>query len=168
MSELVIRKIRPEDKKYFARWWRDKELLKLTSGNLNVVTDSEVDEYFNSILENKNDYHFMIVINDITIGHVSLSKRQDSWYETQIVIGNSEYLSKGHGAESIRLLLEKARTLGISKIYLEVRPDNARAIKSYKKCGFRVVKLIKYDDEYLPETLRMELVTAESHNFHHR
>jgi RimJ/RimL family protein N-acetyltransferase len=100
----------------------------------------------------------MIAINGKTIGHISLSKRRGNWYETQIIIGEKEYWSKGFGTEAINLIIKKAKTLNIHKIYLEVRPNNLRAIKSYEKSGFISKKLIHYPKNInLSETLRMEL-----------
>ncbi len=49
MELLSLRKIRIKDKKYFAKWWRDRELLKLTSGILKPISDAEVNRYFSTI-----------------------------------------------------------------------------------------------------------------------
>ena len=37
------------DKRYFAKWWRDEEPLKLTSGILKHIFDQDVEKYFKSI-----------------------------------------------------------------------------------------------------------------------
>jgi len=100
----------------------------------------------------------MIILGKKVIGHISLNKRQGNWYETQIVIGEKEYWGKGCGSKAIMLLIEKAKRLEISKIYLEVRPTNVRAIRAYENCGFQKTKTVLYPkNKYLPETLRMEL-----------
>ncbi|MDP2629376.1 MAG: GNAT family N-acetyltransferase [Candidatus Harrisonbacteria bacterium] len=161
MPKIALRKIKAADKKYFARWWRDKELLKLTSGILTLISDKEVDKYFQNILKSEKDYHFIITLNGKAIGHISLAKRRNDWYETQIVIGDRKYWGKGYGSQAIKLLIKRAGRLNIFKIYLEVRSTNVRAIRTYKHCGFRKVKTIKYPkNKYLPETLKMELGDA--------
>lgn len=63
MSKIYLRKIKYSDIKYFTKWWRDKELLKLTSGILKHISDQEVDKYFQNILKSKKDYHFIIALN---------------------------------------------------------------------------------------------------------
>lgn len=157
MSKIILRKVTKPDIKYFAIWWRDKDLARLTSGILEPITDRELNLYFDNIYNSENDYHYMIVADDITIGHVSLSKREDNWYETQIVLGNKEFWGKGYGPEAIQLLIAEAKKLEIHKIFLEVRPTNIRAISAYIKSGFVKIKTIQYpDNEFLPETLRME------------
>jgi len=158
MELLSLRKIRIKDKKYFAKWWRDKELLKLTSGILKSISDAEVNRYFSAMLKNKNDHHFMITIGEKVIGHASLAKRRNGWHETQIVIGEKKCWNKGCGTKAIKLLIKKANRLDISKIYLEVRPTNFRAIRAYEKCGFKKAGIKKYPgNKYLPETLKMRL-----------
>ena len=160
MPIISLRKIYNTDKKYFAKWWRDIELLKLTSGVLDNISDEDINKYFQNILTNKKDFHYIITLDKIAIGHVSLNKRKNNWYETQIIIGEKNQQGKGYGTKAIKLLLKKAKLLGILKIYLEVRPDNARAIQTYKKCGFVETRHIKNSsNKKLLNLLRMELST---------
>ena len=155
---ILLRKIELSDKKYFAKWWNDQDLRKLTSGRPGPISAEKVERYFSAFLKSKKDYHFMIILNRKAIGHVNLSKRKDNWHETQIIIGEKKYWGKSYGTEAIKQLIEKAKSNGISKIYLEVRPNNLRAIRAYKKCGFVGARIKKYPkNKYLPETLRMEL-----------
>jgi len=157
MKNIKIRKIKKTDKRYFAQWWRDRDLVKLTSGVLKPITNDQLDKYFSDILNSTKDYHFVITLNNKVIGHISLSKKR-IWYETQIIIGDKKYWGKGYGTKAMKLLINYAHKLKISKIFLEVRPDNIRAIKSYEKCGFKRKRIIKYPkNKYLPETLKMEL-----------
>lgn len=159
MTNITLRELKSDDKIYFETWWRDKDLLKLTSGDLNPISDHDLGKYFEYMLNNKNDIHYIIYVDNVAIGHISLIKRVDGWFETQIIIGDKRYLNKGYGSQAIELLISRAKKLHMHKIYLEVRLDNIRAIKSYTKCGFRVIKTIQHHNKLLPETLRMELQT---------
>lgn len=157
MNKILLRKIQLSDKNYFAKWWRNKELLKLTSGVLKFISDKEVEKYFLTMLASKVDYHFMILVGKKVVGHISLVKRVDNWYETQIVIGEKKYWGNGYGSKAIKLLIQKAKRFKISKIYLEVRPTNVRAIRAYEHCDFQKIKIIKYpQNRHLSETLRLE------------
>lgn len=158
MSKIYLRKIKTSDKILFSEWWRNEELIKLTSGILKPLSDKEVEKYFSAFYKNKKDYHFIITLNQKAIGHISLIKRKNNWYETQIIIGEKRHWGKGYGTKAIQLLIKKVKRLIISKIYLEVRPDNMRAIKAYEKCGFHKIRIKKYlRNKYLPETLKMAL-----------
>lgn len=164
MKLISLRKVKNTDKKYFAKWWRDKELLRLTSGVLECISDEEVEEYFSMMEKTKTDHHFVIIVDKKPIGHISLIKRGNNWHETQIIIGEKKYWNKGYGTRAIRLLVKKANRLGAKRIYLEVRPDNMRAINAYEKCGFQRTGIKKYPkNKYLPETLKMTLKIIEKH-----
>ena len=159
MPNIKLRKVKISDKKYFAKWWRDKELLKLTSGIVKKITDKEVKKYFAELLTEKTGLNYIILAGQEIIGHISLQKRKNGWYETQIVIGEKNYQGKGYGTEAIKLLIDKARRKNIKKIYLEVRPDNIKAIRAYEKCGFKKTGVRKYPkNKYLPQTLKMVLL----------
>lgn len=157
MTKISLRKIKASDKKYFAQWWRDEELLALTSGVVKPISDKKVEKYFSAMIANKQDRHCMIMAEKKVIGHISLAKRPKEWYEMHIVIGEKEQWNKGLGTQAIQVFLKKEKNL--QDIYLEVRPTNRRAIKAYEHCGFRKVKYVKYPkNKHLPKTLRMELM----------
>jgi RimJ/RimL family protein N-acetyltransferase len=57
--------------------------------------------------------------------------------ELGIGIGDREYWGRGHGRESIRLLLRYAfRHLNYRKVWLRVHARNERAVRAYRACGF--------------------------------
>jgi RimJ/RimL family protein N-acetyltransferase len=72
----------------------------------------------------------------------------------RIVIGESAAKGKGYAFESVRLVAEAARKVGLSKLFLEVKADNQRAIQLYLKSGFR-----KVSDH--GGVVRMELLTSD-------
>lgn len=159
-QRIILRELSRDDFSCFLKWWRDKELIKLTSGVLKPISDTKAREYFDAMLNDKKAYHFMVVLQNENkiIGHLSLSPRSNNWHETQIIIGEKEYWGKGYGTEAIKLLLNKAKEFNINKIFLEVRPENKRAIKAYGKCGFVKSGIKKYPkNKYLPETIKMIL-----------
>ena len=151
--KIWFRKIESGDKKYFSKWWRDKDILKLTSGNLKLISDKKLEKYFSTMLGSKIDFDYLIFASKKAIGHMALRKRRLGWYEFQIAIGEKSYWGKGYGTKALKLLIKKTKS---KNIYLEVRPDNLRAIRSYEKCGFKAVGLKKYPkNKYQPVTLKM-------------
>ncbi|MCX6744550.1 MAG: GNAT family N-acetyltransferase [Candidatus Parcubacteria bacterium] len=156
MASVTLRKLKASDLKYFSKWWRDKELIRLTSGNLKKLSDLEARRYFMSMLENEKSWQYMIQSGRKTVGHITLAARKAGWYETQIVIGEKKYWGRGIGSIAIKKLLALAGKNKISKIYLEVRPDNLRAVNTYKDCGFVAKKNKKYlNNKNLPKVLVM-------------
>lgn len=155
METISLRKVKKSDLTHFSLWWRDKDLIARTSGEKKLLSNKEVQKYFNFLLA--RDWEFMIMRGTKAIGHISLAKRAKGWYETQIIIGDKDEQGKGYGTAAIKKLLQKVIKNKISKIYLEVRPNNIRAIKAYEKCGFVATKIINYPrNKNLSQTIRME------------
>jgi RimJ/RimL family protein N-acetyltransferase len=54
-----------------------------------------------------------------------------------IMIGETDYLGKGIGKKAIELAIRQSRgKFNFSKVCLNVRKTNTRAIRCYTKCGF--------------------------------
>lgn len=156
---ITLLAVEPQDIEYFQWWWREADLIRVTSGITSPLSDSQIKSYFKNILEPQAALHFMIDCDNRTIGHISLQQRHDNWWETQIVIGANADQGRGYGPAAIQLLIDKARQQSIDRIYLEVRPDNTKAIGAYQKVGFSIIgKVIKTDNPEQPELIRMELI----------
>jgi RimJ/RimL family protein N-acetyltransferase len=57
-----------------------------------------------------------------------------------IFIGNKNYWNKGYGSEALTLLLDYGfKALNLHNVQLCVYSFNKRAIKSYKKVGFKII-----------------------------
>ena len=154
---ITLRRMEVGDRDLFAVWWRDAELIALTSGSRQEISDEEVGKSFSGMLQSRADRHLMIALEGRAIGHLALIKQGKGWYELQIIIGEKEHWGKGHGTEAVQQLLEKAREDAVTMIFLEVRPDNMRAIRSYEKCGFYHMNIVEHpENPDLPLTLRME------------
>ena len=157
--EIKLRKLRKSDINFFGVWWRDQELVALTSGHKEQLADQKVQIYFDEILKDQNAKHFMIDLGAKTIGHIALTAKDANWHEIQVVIGEKGYWGNGYGPHAINLLLKIAGEEGIHKVYLEVRPNNKRAITAYEKCGFKKTGLLEHpENPNLPVTLRMERI----------
>jgi len=53
------------------------------------------------------------------------------------------YQGQGYGARLLRNAMQRAREHGASKLFLEVRPSNERAVELYRHFGFRQIGLRK-------------------------
>lgn len=156
MTHIQIRKVKISDKKYFAKWWRDKELLKWTSGDFRRISDKEVDKYFQGLFNEHGRHDYIILVGKKIVGHIPLVMRKNGWYETMIVIGEKSFWGMGYGTKAMKLLIAKARKMGIQKIYLRARPENLRAMRMYEKSGFVKDRIIKYPkNKFLPKALKM-------------
>ena len=86
----------------------------MTSGILKLISDEEVDKYFQAMLNSKDAYNFIILADGKIIGHISLAKRRNDWRETQIVI-ERKILGQRNWEKAIKLLIRKAKRLEFPK-----------------------------------------------------
>lgn len=162
MREIILRKIKKSDLKYFLKWWQDEELIKLTSG-IREESEKILIGYFFNILKAKKDQHYIILLDKKIIGHIAAIRKNKSTFEMQIIIGESNNRGKGYGKMAINQALKIAfNKLYYKKAYIEVRPENIRAIEAYGLCGF-IKKGIKYNptNKFQPRVLKMELLKSE-------
>ena len=71
------------------------------------------------------------------IGNVELMDAADGAGELGIAI-TAAMQDRGYGTEAVSAMVRYGMDrMGLTRIYLKVYPDNARAIHVYEKCGFR-------------------------------
>jgi RimJ/RimL family protein N-acetyltransferase len=153
-----LRKLKKTDLPLFLKWWQDPELIALTSSNFDE-NEKKLVKYFFQMLENKKNHHYIIKFENKDIGHVALIHKNLNVFEITIIIGEKRYWNKGIGKQVIKKVLTLGfDKFGYSKSYLEVIPENIRAIKAYESCGFQKKGLKKYPkNKYQPTTLKMIL-----------
>jgi RimJ/RimL family protein N-acetyltransferase len=143
-DRIILREYRKEDLPYIRKWVNDENIIQyLSDVFLYPHTLNETEKFLNAMLEGTSNIKGFIIAHKDTeeyIGQIDLIKID--WINRigtlGIVIGNQEKLGKGYGAESIKLLQDFAfNRLNLHKLELNVRDYNERAIRCYKKCGFK-------------------------------
>ena len=152
--KIRLKKLKSDNVPLFYRWWNLKKLRELTSGVYKKISKKEVDEKFIGILKNKNRLDYIIFIEDDPVGHVLLQYKNKKW-ELYIAIGEIKYWNKGIGTKAIKIVLKNfyKNHKKSEKVYLEVNPNNCRAIRCYEKCGFKKRRIKRYKN--FPKLLQM-------------
>jgi len=153
--KIILRKLTNDDWTYFAKWWKDPELISMTSGNPEKFSDAAIKKQVQEMVNDARAHHWLIETANRVVGHINLCRMTKSKAELQIVIGEKEYWGKGIGKKAIELVLENGKNLSYKEIYVEVRPENLRARKLYKSAGFIEQGTKKYRNKYLPEVVMM-------------
>lgn len=86
------------------------------------------------------------------IGFSVIMRVLDEAHLLNIGVGTS-HQGCGHGARLLRHAMECARLGGAARMFLEVRPSNARAVALYRHFGFRQIGVRK---AYYPATTGRE------------
>ncbi|MFP4660944.1 MAG: GNAT family N-acetyltransferase [Halanaerobiales bacterium] len=160
-DRIYLSPVNVEDAEQFTQWINDLDV----SINLSVAPQIYSLEKEKEILEKmaKEGYNLSIVDieKDELIGNCGLLDvdKLHRNAEVGIFIGNKGYWDKGYGSEAMNLLLDYAfNLLNLNNIFLRVHSFNKRAIRCYKKCGFKeigrrreayIVGGKKFDDIYM-------------------
>ena len=139
-ERLYLSPINSEDLETYVKWMNDIEVAKYIKQNTNLISLEAEKEYLEKASQEK--YNFAIVLNDNDelIGNISLSKLDsiNKTAELGIFIGEENNKSKGFGTEAIKLLLDYGfNQLNLNNIMLKLIGFNERALKCYKKTGFK-------------------------------
>lgn len=156
-----------EDVEIFTKWMNDFHVTDYTGRSFQTLTLQEEKEYLEKSSNDKNVFAIIDIEKDKLIGSIGLHQ-VDHINRTAtlgIFIGDEEYRSKGYGTEAIRLILDFGfNYLNLNNIELALMEFNERALKCYKKCGFKEIgrrrksKFIngKYYDSILMDILAEE------------
>lgn len=135
-----LRPVEPEDYELLYKWVNDRPT-RIQSSSFAPISWHEHVTWIERILIDKSVV-LLVIEHTATgqpIGHVMLSQISTVHRscEMSIRIGDSKHRNKGFGTAAIRECLDHAkRDLGLRRVQLTVFADNARAIRTYEKCGF--------------------------------
>lgn len=85
------------------------------------------------------------------IGQINYNKidERNKKTEIDIIIGDKEDIGKGYGPNAMRTLIKYLfKNFDINKVWVEPRANNPRAIKAYKKVGFKKEGLLQEEDYF--------------------
>jgi RimJ/RimL family protein N-acetyltransferase len=136
----------PEEmSKAFSRWNRDSEYTRLLMMSAQPLSSAKaIQKWMEKDMEEISPTEFFFTIrtlgDDKLIGGLGLDVIGWAARETfiGIFIGEREYWGKGCGTDAMSIILRYAFTeLNLWRVSLGVFDYNPRAIRSYKKVGFR-------------------------------
>jgi RimJ/RimL family protein N-acetyltransferase len=140
---VALRHHRPDDLPHVRRWYRDPDLARLTRYSLHPMSDEEIDRFFHGRLMSPESvaYAIELRVSRRLIGLTTFSNLDpDNGSVTfHISIGEADAWGQGYGTEATRLMLRLAfERIGLHRVALSVFSFNERAIRSYRKAGFRL------------------------------
>jgi RimJ/RimL family protein N-acetyltransferase len=132
---IALEPLRDEDSDALFAWINDRELVEL-SAIFRPVTRAEHDAWFASVRAREDVAVFAIREGGRLVGTCQLIRDGDE-AELRIRIGEPAARGRGLGTEAVRQLLAHGfDRLGLRRVWLQVFPHNARAIRAYEKAGF--------------------------------
>jgi [ribosomal protein S5]-alanine N-acetyltransferase len=155
---------------YFVKCFKDPEVVRYLLPALYKISLKEEKKYLQNALKSKTEYIYLIWDenkNLIGCTGVHLDSAQSKVAGFGIVISDKKSWGKGYAGECIKLLGDFVfKRLKYNRWRLTVFVENKRAIKAYKKVGFKVEGRIRqavlsridkrFHDEYVMSVLREE------------
>ncbi len=149
-----------EDTEIYVKWLND---FNVTDGLGYSSRITSLDGEKEWLKHNSDQYQFAIIRleDDLLIGNCGIQRMDQirQCAEVGLFIGDEENRNKGYGEEVLNLLLDYGfNYLNLNNIMLKVFSFNERAIKCYKKVGFREIGRRRqsyylkgkfYDDVYM-------------------
>ena len=145
MVDIYIRALHKNDAYISFKWRNDSTIWEYTVSKPDIKITKEIElEWINKVLKRTDEKRFAICIkgNDKYIGNVQLTNIANNKAEFHIFIGNTDYWGKGVGGRATKMIIDYSfKQLQLTSIFLYVRKENIRAIETYKKVGFKIVKM---------------------------
>ena len=172
-NNINLRPLLKSDAGKLSRWINDPEVTQYLSVYLPMYEKEEIDWIENLSKRKPNDIVLGIeTIAGILIGTIGLhgTNWKDRATNLGISIGEKKYWGKCCGTEAISLIIGYAfETLNLHKVCLSVFGHNERAIRCYKRCGFKtegcrkkqIFKNCRYADENLMAVFKVNKKTGK-------
>lgn len=134
-SEITLREIKKTDLRMIYEW-RVHPAIRSQMFTESVFSYEEHLKFWGQRIG--NGMCFMIVADKQEVGMVKLEKR-DGCFEVDIFVGPKHH-GKGFGSRAIGLIKDRARGMGIKKLYSRVKEGNVISNHIFEKNGFKAEK----------------------------
>lgn len=119
--------------------WRNHPESRVWFHSTAEISGEQHAEWFRRYLERDDDHVFVLEIAGAPVAQVSLYDVRGGTAEFGRLLVDPALRGRGISHRAIRLCLRFAdEVLGLRELRLEVKSDNARAVRAYEVAGFRV------------------------------
>lgn len=141
--QVGLRRPHSNDLPAVVRWYRDREIARLTRYQARPMSEAEVERFFDlrMLAPDALAYSIVELPDWRLIGFTTFSSLDGDNGSVlfHITIGERDAWGRGLGTEATELMLGHAfERLGLHRVGLSVFSYNQRAIRAYEKAGFRI------------------------------
>ena len=142
-QRVALRRPMPSDLPALKRWYRDREIARLTRYQERPMTEQEVERFFQTRMLSPDALAYCIVelpewrlIGFTTFSALDVDNGSVMFH---ITIGERDAWGRGLGTEATELMVGHAfERLQLHRVGLTVFSYNVRAIRAYEKAGFQI------------------------------
>ena len=156
-----------DDVEIFTEWLNDFKTTDYLGRSSIVTTLYDEKKYLEENATAEASFVIVTINENKMIGTISLESINhiNRCATLGIFIGDKEFRNKGYGTEAIKLILEYGfKYLNLKNIKLDLMEFNERALKCYKKCGFKEYgrrRKCKFIDGEYYDTIEMDILKEE-------
>ena len=150
---IIIKTIELKDAYHISSWGRHENPL-LSDYNLPPVSNEEIEEWYRLKTNNRRRIYYSIFDKHHKfIGYMGIKNiRKILGWATLGIALDPNHVGQGYGTKAITTYLKYFfDEMSMNVLFLEVAKFNKRAIKCYKKSGFRIIDL--YLEEFFNQSL---------------
>lgn len=140
---IQIRELSKNDLIEINKWRNDHEVIDLLGNNFLYIAKEVDEKWYENYLQTREQNKRLAIIDldtEIIVGTIQLTGIHfiNKTAEYSVMIGNKDYWGKGIGLTTSQKILKHGfNDLNLNRIYLTVLKNNERAIRLYKKIGFK-------------------------------
>lgn len=144
---LKLRPYKASDAQIITKWLKDEYAFRQWSADRYErypITPDDMNAYYDREKDNPAIWGMTAFYERGIVGHLTMRFPHDSQEELRLgfVIVDDQERGKGYGKELVSLALRYAFDfIQVHKVSLAVFENNAAAIRCYRSCGFREVRL---------------------------
>jgi RimJ/RimL family protein N-acetyltransferase len=165
---VYLRPVRRADLPLIRKWLCDP-LIRRLIGEVAPPSARDTEKWFRKIQRDRSRKWFIIALKEggRAIGEAGLLRIFKPWRaaDASIIIGEKDCWSKGHGAETMRLLLNLAfDEMKLHRVGIGVFEFNERARRFYRRSGFKKEGVLRdgyFCDGRFYDVIMMSIVEDE-------
>jgi aminoglycoside 6'-N-acetyltransferase len=130
------------DAPHLRQWWGDpvEELALVTEDLGNPLMDQQIG------LLGPRAFAYLQSYPCQEWGAPQFEDRPEGSHSVDMCVGPADMLGHGHGAAILRLYAETLIARGANDVLIDPAPDNERAVRCYRRAGFRDVAIRASED----------------------
>ena len=143
-EKVALAEMIQEDQVLFQRWLSENSELRDLIADTRVPTMEDQMHWFKRVQQPDRKFFSLLTLPDsLLIGNAGFvdidAEKKSAWL--RITIGNPECQGKGLGSEAVGLLVRYAFEIARwHRLLLKVLVSNARAIRTYERAGFTILR----------------------------
>ena len=142
---VILRPLKVKDAENYVRWFSDKEVMKYFNQDVWQISLEKEKTAIRKMQRNKDSVNWAIEIGGKHIGGTGLKlDKKNKVAAWGIIIGEKDHWGKGYAVEIINLCADYFfKKLKGERFGLNVEMGNKKALKAYKKAGFKLEGVVR-------------------------